>query len=192
MQQLVFVTLFGCYHYGGMSSPFLPWLLVGAAARLLLSAASTLLAGARHLRLQHPRSSIWPTRWTGSFPQHVPLAAMSGGRPDLDLQRHRLHVLDGDLLRQHHVVAVRARARGRAAPRHGGRVCAKAKDWPRRPTAPSPIFLAKMSHELRTPLNAVIGYSEILLEDARSTGAANRSSPICGRSTPPASICCRS
>ncbi len=27
-------------------------------------------------------------------------------------------------------------------------------------------FLAKMSHELRTPLNAVIGYSEILLEDA--------------------------
>jgi signal transduction histidine kinase len=28
------------------------------------------------------------------------------------------------------------------------------------------IFLAKMSHQLRTPLNAVIGYSEILLEDA--------------------------
>src|SRR6202041_2975130 len=27
-------------------------------------------------------------------------------------------------------------------------------------------FLAKMSHELRTPLNAVIGYSQILLEDA--------------------------
>jgi signal transduction histidine kinase len=27
-------------------------------------------------------------------------------------------------------------------------------------------FLARMSHELRTPLNAVIGYSEILLEDA--------------------------
>jgi signal transduction histidine kinase len=27
-------------------------------------------------------------------------------------------------------------------------------------------FLAHMSHELRTPLNAVIGYSEILLEDA--------------------------
>jgi signal transduction histidine kinase/CheY-like chemotaxis protein len=31
-------------------------------------------------------------------------------------------------------------------------------------------FLAKMSHELRTPLNAVLGYSEILLEDAELDG----------------------
>jgi signal transduction histidine kinase len=31
-------------------------------------------------------------------------------------------------------------------------------------------FLARMSHELRTPLNAVIGYSELLLEDAEAGG----------------------
>jgi signal transduction histidine kinase len=31
-------------------------------------------------------------------------------------------------------------------------------------------FLANMSHELRTPLNAVIGYSEILAEDAQENG----------------------
>ncbi|HEX2725380.1 MAG TPA: ATP-binding protein [Beijerinckiaceae bacterium] len=36
------------------------------------------------------------------------------------------------------------------------------------------LFLASMSHELRTPLNAVIGYSEILLEDAQLEGCAGQ------------------
>ena len=35
-----------------------------------------------------------------------------------------------------------------------------------RASAAKADFLAKMSHELRTPLNAVIGYSQLLLEDA--------------------------
>ena len=35
------------------------------------------------------------------------------------------------------------------------------------------IFLANMSHELRTPLNAVIGYSELLQEEAEDLGYQN-------------------
>jgi signal transduction histidine kinase len=46
----------------------------------------------------------------------------------------------------------------------------KARDLAEKANGAKSIFLAKMSHELRTPLNAVIGYSEILLEDAEIDG----------------------
>jgi signal transduction histidine kinase len=42
----------------------------------------------------------------------------------------------------------------------------RATEDAKRESAAKSEFVAKMSHELRTPLNAVIGYSEMLLEDA--------------------------
>ena len=50
---------------------------------------------------------------------------------------------------------------------HNARIEALAARKSERNTA---RFLANMSHELRTPLNAIIGYSELMLDDARATG----------------------
>ena len=46
----------------------------------------------------------------------------------------------------------------------------EAKDAAEAATRAKSEFLANMSHELRTPLNSIIGYSEILEEDAEDTG----------------------
>ena len=39
------------------------------------------------------------------------------------------------------------------------------------PTVTDPLRLARIRHELRTPINHIVGYSEILIDDAEASGA---------------------
>jgi signal transduction histidine kinase len=169
IENLIFCILWSCYFYGGITSPTLAWVLVIPLLSFFY------LGPSKKLRL------IVITMFTVNvvifgicvfgYPadKGLPVAAMQGlglvstTAASLYVAMMALYYakiqasqaeLEGEV-RQHIATATALRAATEEAERAGA---AKAE------------FLAKMTHELRTPLNAVIGYSQILLEDAKLEG----------------------
>ena len=161
VELLACTSLFGAYFYGGVSSPFLPWLLIALLLGLFyLSERPFLVVGlftfnifgfvTAYLvwgfpdRLSHEQLSM--VGWISILSATIYMSWMA-------IYYANMIAMRSDLEREtelHRDTAVRLRA---------------AKDMADEANRAKSIFLAKMSHELRTPLNAVIGYSEILLDD---------------------------
>ncbi len=159
---LTFVSLYGSFFYGGMSSPFVAWVLValligffylGEHKLLLLGIFGTCALG---FSLAYAMN--------GGFPEHAAPAALAGVSAlsvccatayTSMMAAYYAHVLS---LQSH----LEQEARRHQALTDRLQVVKEAAE---RANQAKSIFIAKMSHQLRTPLNAVIGYSEILLED---------------------------
>ena len=156
------LSLFGSFFYGGISSPFLPWLLIalllgffyladrprvvllGVGAQLCLFLIARQAYGDFPMLI--PLQSLWIVNLISivSALIYMTLVALyyenvmresSALQEVADVQRQKAEELREAMLKA-------AQASHQKS-----------------------IFLAKMSHELRTPLNAVIGYSEMLRDE---------------------------
>jgi signal transduction histidine kinase len=166
VELLAFTSLFGSYYYGGVSSPFLPWLII------------SLLLGFFYF-------SERPLLVVGLFTANIVgfcLAYLSWGFPELVPQAQLatvgwISILSATIymswmaIYYANIIATRSDLE-REAERHRETAVRlrEAKEIADLANRAKSIFLAKMSHELRTPLNAVIGFSEILLEGVELDG----------------------
>jgi signal transduction histidine kinase len=166
IQNLISCILIGCYFYGGVRSPMLAWLLtvpllsflyVGPSTRMRLCVIGQFAANAvifywAHVVFPPPPAtlSLVATESLGlvsttAAALYVAMMALFYATA-LASQVELKTEIDGHLRTTSELLA--------------------ATESARRSSAAKSEFIAKMSHELRTPLNAVIGYSEILLEEA--------------------------
>src|SRR4030088_186777 len=166
VELLAFTSLFGAYYYGGVSSPFLPWLIISLLLGFFyLSERPILVVGLFTINILGFCSAY--IQW--GFPELVPLQQLSNVgwisilsatiyMSWMAIYYANMIAMRSDLEREaerHRETAIRLR---------------EAKDMADVANRAKSIFLAKMSHELRTPLNAVIGFSEILLEGVELDG----------------------
>jgi signal transduction histidine kinase len=165
VQNLLFAILWGCYFYGGASSPFLPWLVtvpllaffyLGASARscfiILLQIGVSLGSFSEFYLLG------------GSFPTIIPLTQMQGIGV-ISIISASLYVAMMALFYTKILASqTEVEAEVNKHLETSAQLRAAALQAERASVAKA-AFLSNMSHELRTPLNAVIGYSELLLED---------------------------
>ena len=166
---LSIVSLFGTYNYGGFSSPFLPWLIVSLLLGFFYLSKSTALV----LSIFAINISIFSILIIfNGFPQHVStedlrvlswlsIVAATVYMSWMALYYSRVMALRAELVQE--------------AERYQATMdeLEKARLVSEEVNQQRSQFFAKMSHELRTPLNVIIGYSDILLDDANERKGDN-------------------
>jgi signal transduction histidine kinase len=166
VQNLTHIILFVSYFYGGLSSPFLPWLIVALLlAVFYLADDATLRAVAFGLMLADLLAFYAIAIAAGGFPSRVPFADLApAGMVSLICAGAYAAIM---ALSHARILSSRSELE-REVQRHRqtSAMLLEAKDAAEGANRAKTEFLATMGHELRTPLNAVIGFSEIIMSEA--------------------------
>jgi signal transduction histidine kinase len=167
IENLMFCIFWGCYNYGGVSSPILPWLITVPLLGFfyLRGRLDRIIVGCMILANLVVFYLIYS--WLG-FPETVPM----DGLVALGLVSTFCASVYVSMMALYYGNIVSSQAElEQEVQRHleTEQMLRDATGQAERAMLAKSEFLAKMSHELRNPLNSIIGYSEMLIEDITAT-----------------------